>query len=90
MMKGGRQWWVLTHCHLVFVCGRSSSYMDSHCCMWVVDVDVVCGRGHIVGGCVTVVVVVGRGLFLDGQTVVHGQPYTIAVSLTAMWPPHWV
>ena len=76
VMKGGRQWWVLTHHCLVFVHGWLSSYMDCCCCMWVVDflcgrsflyvgsclrmwavdVDVVCGHGHVVGGCVTVVV----------------------------------
>ena len=34
--EGGRQWWVLTHCCLIFIHGWSSLYMDSCCLTWAV------------------------------------------------------
>ena len=41
-MKGGRQRWVLTHCHLVFVHGQLSLYMGGCSHPW--GFILACGR----------------------------------------------
>ena len=41
-MEEGKQWWVLTYCHLAFIGGWSSSYVGNHFHMWAVIF--VCGQ----------------------------------------------